>query len=51
MFIIFLTRISNFIQIKCYLLFDQEAYFLCLIFFYQKHLKFKYIIDDTTINV
>ena len=50
MVFIFLTYMSNFIQIGCYLLFDQKTYFWCIIFT-TKNLKFKHIIDDIAINV
>ena len=49
MFLMFLTHISNFVSIGCYLLFDSLAYFLCIILNY-KNLKFKNLIDDITID-
>ena len=50
MFFIFLTRMSNFVPNKCYLLFDLLKYFLFKILDY-KNLKFKYLIDDIVINL
>ena len=38
MFSIFLTHMSNFVLIKCYLLFDRQTNFLCIILDY-KNLK------------
>ena len=40
---------SNLITIRCYLLFDQYAYFLCILLDYKK-LKFKHLTDDITID-
>ena len=48
-FLMFLTCISNFMSIRCYLLFNPQNYFLCLILDY-KNLKFKYLIDDIVID-
>ena len=50
MYFIFITRISNFILIKYYLLFDPKIYFLCIILDY-KNLKFKHLIDNIIINL
>ena len=36
--------------IECYLLFDPWTYFLCVILDYN-NLKFKYLIDDITIDL
>ena len=49
MYFIFITRISNFILIKYYLLFDPKIYFLSIILDY-KNLKFKHLIDDIHID-
>ena len=40
---------SNSVQIKYNLLFDQQTYFLCITLD-QKNLKFKYLIDDIIID-
>ena len=40
---------SNLVTIRCYLLFDQYAYFLCRLLNY-KRLKFKHLIDNITID-
>ena len=45
MFFMSLTRMSNFVSIECYLLFDLYTYFVCIILDY-KNLKFKHLIDD-----
>ena len=50
MFFIFLKHISNFKPVRCYLLFDLSTYFLCIILDF-KNSKFKYLIDDLTINL
>ena len=50
MLFIFLTHILNFIPIGCYLLFDQQTYFLCMILYY-KNLKFKHMINDKPIGI
>ena len=39
----------NSMSIRYYLLFDTKTYFLCIILDY-KNLKFKYLIDDITID-
>ena len=44
-----LTHMSNLVTIRCYLLFDQYAYFLCILLDYKK-LKFKHLVDDITID-
>ena len=49
MIFIFLTRMSNFIVIGFYLLFDPSTYFLWIILDY-KILKYKYLIDDIVID-
>ena len=41
---------SNFAQIGCYLLFDQLTHLLYIILDH-KNLKFKYLIDDITIDI
>jgi len=46
----FLIRILNFVSIRFYLLFNSEAYFLCIILNY-KNLKFKYMIDYIAIDI
>ena len=50
MFFMFLTHISNFMLIRCYLLFDSYTYFLYIILDH-KNLKFKYLINDITSNL
>ena len=40
----FLKHISNFMSMKCYLLFGLQTYFLCIILDY-KNAKFNYLID------
>ena len=50
MFYMFSTPISNFVLIKCYLLFNPKTYFLYIILNY-KNLKFKHLIDDLTIDL
>ena len=45
-----LNMISNFVQIRCYLLFDQQTYFLYTILNH-KNLKFEHLFDDITINL
>ena len=50
MFYLFLIPISNFVSIKCYLLFNPKTYFLYIILNY-KNLKFKHLIDDLTIDL
>ena len=49
-FFIFLARISNFVSIGCYLLFDPHTYFLCIILDY-KNMKFKHLINDIVIDL
>ena len=41
---------SNFFQIEFYLLFDQQTYILCIMF-YRKNLIFKHVIDFIAINL
>ena len=50
MLFMLLTRISNFIQIRYYLLFNQKTYFLYTILDY-KNLKFKYLNGDIAIDL
>ena len=50
MIYMFLTLISNFVSIKCYLLFSSKTYFLYIILNY-KNLKFKFLIDDLIIDL
>ena len=40
---------QNFFQFGCYLLFNQQNYFLCIILDY-KNLKFKHLIDNIYID-
>ena len=49
MFYLFLIPISNFVSIKCYLLFNPKTNFLYIILNY-KNFKFKHLIDDLTID-
>ena len=49
MFFMILIHILNFVSIRFYLLFNSEAYFLCIILNY-KNLKFKYMIDYIAID-
>ena len=46
----FLAHMSIFVQIRCYLLFDQLTYALCIILDYE-NLKFKHLIDDIAIDI
>ena len=50
MFFMFLTHMSNFVQIGCYLRFDQWTYFFYIILDH-KNLKSKHLIDDITIDL
>ena len=49
MFLMLLTCVSNFIQIGCYLLFDQLTYFLYTTLNY-KNLKLQYLFDNIVID-
>ena len=49
-FFMFLTHMSNFMSIGCYLLLDPLIYFLCIILNY-KNLKLKHLNDDIVINL
>ena len=46
----FLAHMSIFVQIRCYLLFDQLTYALCIILDYE-NLKFKHLIEDIAIDI
>ena len=49
MFFMFLIHMSNFVSFRYYLLYDLQAYILCIVLNY-KNLQFKQFIDDITIN-
>ena len=46
----FLTHMSNFVQIGYYLLYDLQMYFSCIILYY-KNLLLKQLIDDIVIDL
>ena len=50
MFFMLLIHESNFVSIGYYLLYDLQAYILCIILDYKKS-KFKHLIDDITIKI
>ena len=49
MFFMFLTRMSSFVTIECYLLLDLEAHLLWTILNI-KNLKFKFMVGDMIID-
>ena len=50
MFFMLLKHMSNFVSIRCYLLYDPWTYFLCIILD-NKNLQFKQLIDNITIDL
>ena len=50
MFFMRLIHMSNFVSIRYYLLYDLQAYYLCIILNY-KNLQFKKFIDDIAIDL
>ena len=50
MFFTLLIHMSSFISVRYYLLYDLQAYILCVILNY-KNLQFKQFIDNTAINL
>ena len=50
MFFTLSIHMLNFVQIEYYLLYDLQAYILCIILNY-KNLQFKYFIDDIAIHI
>ena len=45
-----LTHMSNFVSIRCYLIYDSKTYFLCIILDY-KNLQFKQLTDEKAIDL
>ena len=50
MFFILLIYMSNFVLIEHYLLYDLQAYILCMILNY-KNLQFESFIDDIAVDI